>query len=126
MAVRTYRLTVDGELSDRAIQAFEGMTLTREDGKTALTGKMRDQAELQGYLQRVSHFGLSLLSVTLADEPQSTEVSDSSNPGRQRAQTERPLKAPPARRLGPTGPVESSKSFNKTLVEGDAFYPRML
>ena len=43
--------------------AFDGMTLTREDGNTMLTGPVRDQAELQGFLQRVSDLGLTLLEV---------------------------------------------------------------
>jgi hypothetical protein len=40
------------------------MTLTHESGRTVLTGRMRDQAELQGYLQRVSDLGLTLLGAT--------------------------------------------------------------
>ena len=64
-----YRLTVDGELSDRVGAAFEGMTLTRTAGKTVLEGPVRDQAELQGILQRVSALGLTLLSAAAIDEP---------------------------------------------------------
>jgi hypothetical protein len=63
-----YRLTVEGELSDRAGYAFEGMALTREGGKTVLVGRVRDQAELQGLLQRVSALGLTLLGATAIDE----------------------------------------------------------
>ena len=71
MAVRTYRLTVDGELNDRQLQAFAGMTLTHERGRTVLTGPVRDQAELQGYLQRVSDLGLTLLGAApVAEEAQ--------------------------------------------------------
>ena len=62
---RRYRLIVEGELSDR--NAFEGMTLTHENGNTVLTGPVRDQSELQGLLQRVSALGLTLVAVaTLA------------------------------------------------------------
>ena len=39
------------------------MTLTRADGTTTLSGHVRDQAELQGLLQRVSDLGLTLLEV---------------------------------------------------------------
>ena len=68
MAVRTYRLIDEGELSDRMQDAFEGMTLTRADGNTTLIGPVRDQSELQGLLQRVSDLGLTLLEVVaLAD-----------------------------------------------------------
>lgn len=65
---REYRLVVEGELSDRAGRAFEGMTLTREHGRTVLIGRVRDQSELQGLLQRVSDLGLTLVAATTTDE----------------------------------------------------------
>ena len=73
MTDRMYRLTVEGELSDRAGHAFEGMTLTREEGKTMLVGRVRDQAELQGLLQRVSDLGLTLLGATAIGEDEEYE-----------------------------------------------------
>jgi hypothetical protein len=66
---REYRLTVEGELSDRMAAAFAGMTLTRDQGTTVLVGSIRDQAELQGILQRLSSLGLTLLSATSIDTP---------------------------------------------------------
>ena len=69
MDAREWRLTVEGELSDRAGQAFAGMALTHEKGNTVLVGRIRDQAELHGHLQRVSDLGLTLLDVTVVDEP---------------------------------------------------------
>ena len=68
MASQTYRLTVKGELSDRMRLTFEGMALTRADGTTTLIGPVRDQAELQGLLQRVCDLGLTLLEATALDE----------------------------------------------------------
>jgi hypothetical protein len=65
---RSYRLIVEGELSDRMTFAFEGMTLTRAAGNTHLTGTLRDQAELQGLLLRVSDLGLTLLEARAIDE----------------------------------------------------------
>ena len=67
MTATNYRLIVEGELSDGAGRAFEGMSLTREDGKTILAGPVRDQAELQGLLQRVTDLGLTLLSASVSD-----------------------------------------------------------
>lgn len=64
MPVRDYQLTVEGELSDQVAVAFADMTLTRVAGYTILVGPVRDQAELQGLLQRVSDLGLTLLSAT--------------------------------------------------------------
>jgi hypothetical protein len=49
--------------------AFAGMTLERVRGQTVLVGLVRDQAELQGILQRVSSLGLTLLSAAAIDEP---------------------------------------------------------
>jgi hypothetical protein len=68
--VRDYRVVVDGELSDEIGWSFEGMTLIRQNGTTVLVGSMRDQAQLQGLLQRISDLGLTLLSVSaLGHEP---------------------------------------------------------
>jgi hypothetical protein len=44
------------------------MTLSREHGNTVLVGIVRDQAELQGLLHRVSDFGLTLLSAVVIEE----------------------------------------------------------
>jgi hypothetical protein len=68
MEGRTYRLTVDGELSDTAGLAFEGMTLTRMRGKTVLVGRVRDQAGLQDVFRRISDLGLTLLEARVADD----------------------------------------------------------
>ncbi len=67
MGNREYQLVVEGELSDRMQAAFEGMNLTRGDGTTTLTGIVRDQAELQGILQRITDLGLTLLDLTAVD-----------------------------------------------------------
>jgi hypothetical protein len=69
MATRSYRVIVQGELSDKLAPAFPGMTLTRSHGNTALTGDIRDQSELQGLLQRVSRLGLTLLEAKAVDDP---------------------------------------------------------
>jgi hypothetical protein len=65
---RTYRLIVEGELSDHLASGVPGMTLTRIDGNTELTGLVRDQAELQGLLSRVADFGLTLLEARAVDD----------------------------------------------------------
>jgi hypothetical protein len=62
-------LVVEGELTDGMGVVFEGLTLTREDGKTVLAGPVRDQAELHGLLQRVSELGLTLLEATVVEAP---------------------------------------------------------
>ena len=64
----TYQLTVEGELGDHIASAFPGMTLTRDGGTTKLTGALRDQAELQGALKRVSDLGLVLLETKAVED----------------------------------------------------------
>jgi hypothetical protein len=68
MAAREYQVVVDGELSDDAAPAFKGMRLERREGNTILVGRIRDQAELQGLLTRISELGLTLLSAKTIDE----------------------------------------------------------
>jgi hypothetical protein len=68
MAAREYRLVVEGELSDELGHSLAPMTLTRTEGRTVLVGRVRDQAELHGLLQRLSNLGLTLLSASTTDE----------------------------------------------------------
>ena len=76
-----YRLIVEGELGDYIEPAFHGMALTRTGGNTELTGPVRDQAELQGLLRRVSDFGLTLLEAKAIDEcPGELSEHDPANP----------------------------------------------
>jgi hypothetical protein len=68
MPDRNYRLIVEGELSDYLEPTFHGITLRRAQGNTELTGHVRDQAELQGLLQRVLALGLTLLELRAIDD----------------------------------------------------------
>ena len=78
MGDRNYRLTVQGELSDNLAASFPGMTLTRAEGNTELAGNIRDQAELQGLLRRVSDLGLTLLEAKVIDDrPQLRPIGSS-------------------------------------------------
>jgi len=69
MGPTVYQIVVRGELSQRYIPAFEGMTLATGGGRTAITGPVTDQAHLHGLLNRVSDLGLELLSVNVLLEP---------------------------------------------------------
>jgi hypothetical protein len=70
-----YQIVVRGELSQRYVVAFDGMTLTTRDGKTAITGPVTDQAHLYGLLGRVGDLGLELVSVNPTLEPAPSTVS---------------------------------------------------
>ena len=60
---RIYRIVVRSELSDRYAWVFEGMHMEMRDGRTILTGEVKDQPHLFGVLNRLNGLGLQLLSV---------------------------------------------------------------
>ena len=67
-----YEIVIRGELSQRYVPAFEGMTLATGEGQTSITGPVIDQAQLYGLLNRVGDLGLELLSVNVMLEPASS------------------------------------------------------
>ena len=68
--ITRYQIVVRGELSDRVAQGWEGMDLLKvEDGQTTLlAGEVVDQSQLRGLLDRLSGFGLELLSFKAVSE----------------------------------------------------------
>jgi hypothetical protein len=62
-----YRLVVEGELGPRYSAAFEGMSIQRGEGTTAIVGMVRDQSDLHGLFERVAGLGLKIVSVTPED-----------------------------------------------------------
>jgi hypothetical protein len=83
MTGRMYRLEVEGELSDPTGSLFEGMILRYERGNTVLTGPIRDQAELQGILRRVSDLGLTLVNVNVISGRSARTFTRPASPGRE-------------------------------------------
>jgi hypothetical protein len=69
-----YQLIVEGELGNHLESAFHGMRLTRTAGNTMLTGTVRDQAKLQGLLERVSDIGLSRPEARALDDRTDPQV----------------------------------------------------
>ena len=59
----TYQLAIRGELDERYGYLFEGMDMERTGGTTVLEGRIRDQAQLYGLIERIEDLGLELLSV---------------------------------------------------------------
>ena len=59
----TYRIVVRSELNGSYAVAFEGMEMEAKGGYTVLEGKIIDQPQLYGILERVNGLGLELLSV---------------------------------------------------------------
>ena len=67
----TYRLVVRGELDARFAYLFEGMQLERSEGTTLIFGRVRDQAQLHGLIERIEELGLELISVQQVDTGES-------------------------------------------------------
>ena len=63
-----YKIIVRGELSERFVHEFEGMTLKAENGRTILVGPIIDQSHLHGLLDRIQDFGVELISVEALPE----------------------------------------------------------
>lgn len=58
-----YRLVVRGELDARYVCLFEGMEMAPVAGTTVVTGVVRDQAQLHGFIERIEELGLELIEV---------------------------------------------------------------
>jgi hypothetical protein len=63
-----YRIVVAGQLGPRYSDAFNGMTVQPLEENTAIVGQIRDQAHLQGVLERIASLGLRLVSVTAEND----------------------------------------------------------
>jgi hypothetical protein len=63
MPPTTYRITVEGRITQHLGSAFEGFALEPGREQTVLVGQIRDQAHLYGVLDRVRSLGLQLVSV---------------------------------------------------------------
>ena len=70
-----YEIEIEGHLDDRWQEWFEGFTIRRiADGRSVLTGAIRDQAALHGLLRKVRDLGLPLVSVVQVQPGQPDEL----------------------------------------------------
>ncbi len=59
-----YEIRIKGHLDNSWAHTFEGMTMILlPGGETLLRGEVADQAALQGLLERIYNYGLTLLLV---------------------------------------------------------------
>jgi hypothetical protein len=70
-----YKITVLGELSERFVHEFEGMSLKVENGRTILVGPVIDQSHLHGLLDRIQDLGVDLVSVEALPESKEGDVT---------------------------------------------------
>ena len=72
-----YQIRIEGHLGRQWTSWFEGLTITlEENGDTALTGPVVDQAALHGLLRKVRDLGLPLLSVMRVNPDQPDALED--------------------------------------------------
>ena len=77
---RIYRIVVRSELSNVYAVAFEGMEMETRNGDTVLTGRMIDQPQLYGILERINGLGLELLSVQALPDDASPSTRENREP----------------------------------------------
>ena len=75
-----YRIVVRSELNSRYAVAFEGMEMEAKNGVTVLTGKIIDQPQLYGLLERINGLGLELLSVQALPDDASPITTENREP----------------------------------------------
>jgi hypothetical protein len=69
-----YQIEIEGHLDGRWQDWFDGLTVTRtDDGRTILSGPIRDQAALHGVLKKVRNLGMPLLAVNRVGPDQKDE-----------------------------------------------------
>ena len=74
----TYQIKVQGRLSEKWSDWFDGMTITVENSDasftvTTLTGTVADQVALYGLLSRIRDLGLPLLLVQYVDRGEQSQ-----------------------------------------------------
>ena len=74
----TYQIMVQGRLSEKWSDWFDGMTITVENSNasftvTTLTGTVADQVALYGLLSRIRDLGLPLLLVQYVDRGEQSQ-----------------------------------------------------
>jgi hypothetical protein len=63
-----YEFIVSGDLDNHWSQWFGGLSITHDsDGETIIRGKVRDQAELYGLLNKFRNLGLTLIAIKRID-----------------------------------------------------------
>ena len=72
MKEASYTLVVRGELPEHFGYLFSGMQLSQEAGNTVISGEVRDDAQLYGFIERIAELGLELLSVQQRGQQPST------------------------------------------------------
>jgi hypothetical protein len=64
----SYEIRIRGKVGDSVLASFEDMDAAVEPAETVLTGRISDQAQLHGLLERIQLLGLELVEVRQVPE----------------------------------------------------------
>lgn len=64
----TYRIRLEGQLTGRWAEWFDGMSIATRGDQTILVGPVVDQAALHGLLRKVRDLGMPLVEVLRLDD----------------------------------------------------------
>lgn len=73
-----FEIRINGHLSDQRKRNFEGYQVSRLDnGKTLISGEIKDQAQLFGILIRIRDMGIPLMSFNIIQPNHNQTEGDS-------------------------------------------------
>ena len=61
------QVKIKGRLDKQWEEIFQGMSFSYEEGITIMTGSLKDNAQLHGFLNTIRDFNLKLISVNPLD-----------------------------------------------------------
>ena len=68
MAQETYRIVIDGRLSDHFADGFDNMAQHQDGADTILEGTLVDQAHLHGLLDQIRGLGIRITGFATVEE----------------------------------------------------------
>lgn len=82
MTTKDFEITFHGTAGPVIASAFEEYTITSQHGRTTICGPMRDQADLQGVLDRMFSLGLQVVDVHVGTSHEPVDRPGPSRPDR--------------------------------------------
>jgi hypothetical protein len=80
---RRFEIRIRGRLSERVRAAFPGLEVVEFPAETVLSGRSRDEDEVQGVLGRIQSLGLQLVALRQAPrDPDDAETDPEPDAGR--------------------------------------------
>lgn len=75
MVEASYEIRIRGRVGDSVLASFEDMDAAVSSAETVLRGRISDQAQLHGVLERIQLLGLELIEVRQVPEPSAPDAA---------------------------------------------------